>query len=243
MKKFKYFFLLILISLLIISCSKHKSPTATTIENTRIKKYIFYDTSNNLFATQILDYDSQNRLYKFSEYDANNNINKYYIYEYNANDLIIKASEYDNSSTLKRYMIYQYDANGNTVSAVDYFTGDTTPAYVYNYEYVNGKLYKIIWLLNGTEPVHEFIYSYDVYGNIIKCEHYDTIYNPPTLSGYETVEYDSKNKMVKCSYYDGLGNVKAYFNYFYDENDNIIKTEYYLDNSLYYVCIWEYEIF
>lgn len=57
MKKLIHILLLILISFSIISCTKHKSPTAINLENKRIKKYIFYDPSNNLFATQILDYD------------------------------------------------------------------------------------------------------------------------------------------------------------------------------------------
>lgn len=49
--------------------------------------------------------------------------------------------------------------------------------------------------------------------------------------------------MIKSSFHDATGNVDAYFNYFYDENDNIIKSEYYLYNNLNYICIWEYEIF
>lgn len=179
--------------------------------NTNTGKTNYYEDSKKQRTSYT--YDSKNRVSKIT------NNNKYIEYSYNNNNLLSKIYDsfkeynlsYDEFLNLNQFSINnapiveaQYNNLGN-ITSLEYGNTDRI-----NYEYDNfDRLFKII-KSNDT-----FSYKYNKYGSVAKIVSNNKIFKS---------DYDASQRLHRYGY----DNFKV--NYYYDNNNNVIRKNYKLGN-------------
>ena len=201
---------------------------------------------------QITDIHNNVRIY--TAYDDAGNVRYVYHYNYGHLDRVESIDWYSQDGTLKDHIAYIYDEQGKVTQGfqtTDVYTGEMTPVhYAYDekgnliteiWENFNGSPYKRSYHydangmndymedLVGGEVIATHKRSYDSAGHMILEETYSSNDNLISIIEYT---FNEKNMCTEQTMYDRNGNVSQQWFFTYDENDKLIRTEYYVDGEL-----------
>ncbi len=158
------------------------------------------------------------------------------IYEYaaDASDKKTAAVTYENGIEVSRDN-YGYDESGNIVSVTTVQNGETVQTLGYTYE--DGKLTESSREFTDDGIVCKEITGYDAEGYITST----TYYEDGEKTGRELFSYDENGNMIKSESVDADGNAITYTEYQYNEEDFIIRADYYEFENLALYFLYEYD--
>jgi hypothetical protein len=196
----KLFSFVLVTFILVISCSIDPESDTPGNTNYAISKIVHEGKT----VTQFL----YTKTGKLAEYQS------FYFcdrYTYDDNDRLVTSESASGSgsfgrenlmtsenSTFTLYYTYEYDQDGLLKCRMNYKQYDGVYEFLSknNYEYQDGKIYKIN-TLNAKDTIINFaIYAYDVNGNVTNEKHYSNIYidGPEAALQYEfSYKFDNKN--------------------------------------------------
>ena len=226
-----------------------------------LKEYIFANSSasndiKDLLAKtesgQVSDIHGNARIY--TAYDENGKVRYAYHYNYDHLDRIDSVDWYSADGSLNDHIRYIYDEDGKVIhgfQTTDSFTGEmTSVTYAYDgkgnliteiWENFNGSPYKRSYHYDenglndymedsvGGETVSIHRRSYDASGHMVSEETYSN--NGNLINRMEYV-FNEKGMCTQQTMYDRDGKVAQQWYFTYDENDKLIRTEYYIDGEL-----------
>ncbi len=227
--------------LVVVSCAC-EMPTESTSPNSnysRVLRFSYYKSDNQLTSHEILKYDALGRYVRQDVYatSGTNELNYYSIFEYDSFNRFVKEKKYRSNKQLSEVFVFiRNDVTGLT-ERIEFYNSNNEMTSYQDSEYLDNGLVVRSYDINGVSTSSN-IYKFDSKSNTITIERcssfivnrhqcyisYSNVYVnnrrvrenrfsllfDHDLSLYETYEYDSSNRLIRRSTFSSDSNLISY---------------------------------
>ena len=162
------------------------------------------------------------QLVTIREFDAASNVLEYESYIYDTKDRLKRIDLHRSDGTSRGYIINEYDSSSRIISATSFYSNEEIAGHL-NYNYNNNNLVQLTEHFADGSLLRDEVYRYDSNGNLTRL--YISIWNN-LLIGEEVVDSN---------------NVPYYYDYQYDNNNNLIGANLYRWGDRIVIYTYQYD--